>query len=74
MKNCRGRLFLSCLVVLCSVSLYALDTTIKGGKMELVNQGEKVIFTKGVTMRRGTDTITSKKMVTNKKRDKVTVL
>jgi lipopolysaccharide export system protein LptA len=50
----------------------ALDTTITGGKMELINKGDKVLFTDGVELNRGGDRLIANKMTTNKKRDKIT--
>ena len=52
--------------------LPAVDTTIKGGRMEVFNQVEKVVFSGGVRMERGTDILTAQTMITNKTRDKVT--
>ncbi len=41
--------------------------------MELLNKGEKVLFTGGVELNRGTDKVLAQKMTTNKKRDQVAV-
>jgi lipopolysaccharide export system protein LptA len=51
----------------------AIDTTIKGGRMELLNQGDQVRFEGGVTLERGNDILRAAEMVTNKTRDKVNV-
>ena len=51
----------------------AADTTIKGGRMELINKGESALFTDGVKLNRGPDQVESNQMRTNRERDKVTV-
>jgi lipopolysaccharide export system protein LptA len=48
------------------------DTVIKGGKMELINKGEEVVFSHGVKMEQGTDTLTANTMRTSNNRDKIT--
>ena len=53
--------------------VYAVDTTISGGRMEMVDKGQEVRFTGGVKLLRGIDTLTSKEMRTNRTRDKVNV-
>jgi lipopolysaccharide export system protein LptA len=58
-------------IALLASPLLAVDTTIKGGRMELVNQGESVLFTNGVRLDHGTDQLKSERMRTNKTRDKV---
>lgn len=54
------------------VSATAVDTTIKGGRMELINKGESVVFTGGVQLDRGPDRLESARMETTRNRDKVT--
>jgi lipopolysaccharide export system protein LptA len=41
---------------------FAVETTIKGGRMELVNKGESVVFSEGVQLDRGGDQLKAKKM------------
>lgn len=50
----------------------AVDTTITGGRMELLNKGETVLFTGGVELNRGIDRVLANQMKTNKQRDQVT--
>lgn len=50
---------------------FAADTTIKGGKMELLNKGQEVLFTKGVRLERGKDIIEAQQMKTDKSRKKI---
>jgi lipopolysaccharide export system protein LptA len=65
--------FFAALVIgICCPIAHAVDTTITGGQMELLNKGEKVLFTGGVELNRGSDRILAKRMTTNKGRDKVT--
>ena len=66
-------LVLSFLLAICSGSLFATETTIKGGRMELINKGDSVLFTKGVRLNRGTDQIDARQMKTNRDRDKIEV-
>lgn len=60
------------LLMLSALPLWAAETTIKGGRMELINQGDIVLFTDGVRLDRGGDRMESSRMKTNKTRDKVT--
>ncbi len=60
------------LALLCVTPLaLAVDTTIKGGKMELVDKGENIHFTGGVRLEKGTDVLIADQMTTNRNRDKV---
>ncbi|OVE77444.1 hypothetical protein BVX98_02795 [bacterium F11] len=52
-------------------SLWAVETTIKGGKMELLNKGEVILFQNGVNMKRGRDWLKAEEMETTKNRKKV---
>jgi lipopolysaccharide export system protein LptA len=64
------------MIVLCLLApgaARAVDTTITGGRMELLNKGDKILFTGGVVLIRGNDKLTSTQMTTNKKRDKIDV-
>ncbi len=54
-----------------SSTLHAEETTIKGGRMELLNKGDTVRFSGGVRLNRGTDQLISENMQTNHERDKV---
>lgn len=54
-----------------ALPLRAEDTTITGGRMELLDKGERVIFKGGVTLERGGDVLKAREMTTNKRRDKV---
>jgi len=53
--------------------LYSVTTTISGARMEMIGKGEEVLFTGGVKLVRGTDTLISREMRTNRTRDKVNV-
>ncbi len=73
---CGGRnlAFVGVLVfVLCTGVSHAAETIIKGGRMEMINKGETVVFTDGVKLDRGTDRMESQEMRTNQSRDKVFV-
>jgi lipopolysaccharide export system protein LptA len=59
--------------LLAAPASHSVDTTIKGARMELVDKGEEVVFTGGVRLERGTDTVIAKTMRTNKARDRVAV-
>ncbi len=50
---------------------FAVETTIKGGRMELVNKGESVVFSEGVQLDRGGDQLKAKKMKTNRDRSQI---
>ena len=52
-------------------SLFGIETTIKGGKMELLKKGEVVLFKEGVRLDRGPDSLKAREMETTNKRDKV---
>jgi lipopolysaccharide export system protein LptA len=68
--------FLGIFMFMCALSVVsarAVDTTISGGRMELLNKGDKVLFTGGVELNRGADKVLANKMTTNKKRDRVRV-
>ena len=52
--------------------LVALDTTIKGEKMEVLEKGERIHFSGGVKLIRGSDVLTASDMETTKRRDKAT--
>lgn len=56
------------------VSVFALgeDTIIKGGKMELINKGQEVVFSGGVKMTQATDVLTAREMRTTQNRDRIT--
>ncbi len=47
------------------------DTIIKGGKMELINKGQEVVFSGGVKMTQATDVLTAREMRTTQNRDKI---
>jgi lipopolysaccharide export system protein LptA len=51
--------------------MLAVETTVKGGHMELLEKGEKVLFRDNVRMERGTDVVQANEMVTTKERDKL---
>jgi lipopolysaccharide transport protein LptA len=59
-------------MVFTSINANALETTVKGARMELLEKGEKVVFSGGVVLKRGPDTLKADKMITNKNRDKIT--
>jgi lipopolysaccharide export system protein LptA len=59
-------------LMMISTGLLAVETTVKGGHMELLDKGEKILFRDGVKLTRGTDVVTAKEMLTTKERDKVT--
>ncbi len=50
---------------------FAVQTTIKGEKMTLLDKGESVQFSDGVQLDRGTDRLIAARMVTNKAREKI---
>lgn len=52
----------------------AIDTVIKGGRMELRDKGDIVYFTDGVRLTRGPDRLVAREMVTTKSRDRVTAI
>jgi lipopolysaccharide export system protein LptA len=52
-------------------SVGAVETRIKGGRMELLNKGDTVAFDGGVRLERGSDTVKADHMTTNGARDKV---
>lgn len=58
--------------IIVPVLAWGVDTTIKGGRMELLDKGNKVHFTDNVRLERGSDVLQSREMITNKGRDKVT--
>lgn len=70
MKQLRTFFFLSPFL-LANLRLHAVDTTIRGGRVELLNQGETILFTGGVQLVRGSDTLHADQMKTNKTREKV---
>jgi lipopolysaccharide export system protein LptA len=49
----------------------SVETTIKGARMELLNKGENLLFSGGVTLERGDDILTAEEMESTSKRDKV---
>jgi lipopolysaccharide transport protein LptA len=67
----RNSLFIMSLVLF-SMSAAAVETTVKGGRMELLEKGEKVLFRDNVRMERGTDVVQANEMVTTKERDRIT--
>lgn len=60
-------------LLLTALAVHGVDTTITGGRMEMVDKGQEVRFTGGVKLSRGTDTLVSREMRTNRTRDKVNV-
>jgi len=54
-----------------TVSTSAVETTVKGGHMELLDKGEKVMFKNGVRLERGDDVVEAQEMITTKERDRV---
>ncbi|MBV9079775.1 MAG: hypothetical protein JO102_01505 [Elusimicrobia bacterium] len=50
---------------------HGVDTTIKGGRMEILNKGGEAVFTGGVKLDRGTDEMRAEEMRTNRERDKI---
>lgn len=69
------RLFVmaAALVLVAVPSVRGVDTTIKGERMELLNKGEEVLFSGGVRLDRGNDTLLARTMRTNQNRDRVNV-
>lgn len=61
------------ILLLLSAPALAIDTTIEGGRMELVNKGNTVLFTDGVKLVRGIDQLKAARMETNQNRDRVFV-
>jgi lipopolysaccharide export system protein LptA len=57
--------------ILSVAPLAAVETRIKGGRMEMINKGETVLFVDGVQLDRGTDRVQANRMETNKQRDQV---
>lgn len=47
------------------------QTTIEGGRMELIDKGEVVLFKGGVTLRRGNDVLQAAQMRTTRKKDRI---
>jgi lipopolysaccharide export system protein LptA len=60
-------------VFFAALAVYSIDTTIQGARMELVDKGKEVLFSGGVKLVRGTDTMLAREMRTNQTRDKVNV-
>src|SRR5687768_1922477 len=52
-------------------SLPAVETQIKGGSMELLQNGESVYFKDGVELIRAGDRLTAREMKTTSSRDKI---
>ncbi len=70
MRRNSALLFCVCLGLAAGAS--AIETTIKGGHMELLDKGDRVLFRDNVRMERGTDVVQANEMVTTKMRDKIT--
>lgn len=76
MRTRRDRAAVRRAVCLALISLgatvsYAVDTTIKGGRMELLDKGTTILFKGGVTLHRGEDVLKANEMKTTNRRDKV---
>jgi lipopolysaccharide export system protein LptA len=69
----RVALFATAALFAAAPAAHGVDTTISGGRMELVNKGDEALFTGGVTLERGADTLLSREMRTNRARDKINV-
>jgi len=64
--------FFGILCMLPGSGLMAIETTIKGGSMELIQNGEWVHFKGGVELERDHDRLVAQEMKTTKERDQIT--